>query len=316
MSAALPQNIRLGISLIVFGAFVISVQDVVFKTWAAHLNLWQVFAVRGFIALPVLLILIAIWQRGLPNLRELAAGFAPWPLLRAATFTFTLLAFYAALPKLSLATVGAANYTAPLFVAMLSALVIGERVRAVGWAGIVLGFGGLLLLLRPGTDAFSPWVLLPVFGAMSYAVSHVITRTKCQHLAPTTLSLAQNTLMMLSGFVISGVFLLWQPSAELIAAEPQIFGPWPNLEAQDYGILTFMALLTILASTLLARAYQAAPPATVATFEYSYLIFAAFWDALIAELPDALGFTGIALIALAGVLVVRTASLLSDSTPS
>ena len=313
---SLPQQIRLGIILIVLAALIISLQDLVFKAFVQHLSLWQVFAVRGLIAVPLFLILIRTWQQQNFRLSKIAEGFAPWPLLRSITFTLTLLAFYAALPKLSFATVGAANYTAPLFVALLSALVIGERMRWVGWLGVAIGFGGLLLLLQPGTDAFSPWIFLPVIGAVSYAISHVITRTKCQHLDPLTLALSQSVMMMLSGFLVAVGMFIWQPGEALVTAEPQLFGPWPSLDWADVALLTLMAILTIAASTLVARSYQIAPPSIVATFEYSYLIFAAFWDSLSGDLPGPIGLTGIALIFLAGVLLLRTSSPADDSTPS
>lgn len=305
---SLPQHIRIGICLIVIAAFIISVQDLVFKQFATHLSLWQVFAVRGLITLPLLVMLMRFWQGDRFRFRSLVQGFAPWPLLRSLTFTLTLLAFYAALPKLSFATVGAANYIAPLFIAVLSALIVGERVAWAGWLGIVLGLGGLLLMLQPGTDAFSPWIFLPVGGALSYAISHIITRTKCQHLDATTLAFSQSSLMMVSGFLVAGGLLIWPVGEALEIAEPLLFGPWPGLTGRDWGVLTLMALLTIAASTLVARAYQVAPPATVATFEYSYILFAAFWDAMTGALPNPLGLMGITLILIAGILVLKKAN--------
>lgn len=310
MSTPLPQQILRGVTLVVIAAFVISVNDVVFKTFAGHLSLWQVFALRGVLAVPILALI------GFRQVRQFAQGFAPWPLLRAVTFTFTLLAFYAALPYLSFATVGAANYTAPLFVAIIAALVVGERVSPLGWVGLILGFVGILVLLQPGTDAFSPWVLLPILGAVAYAVSHTITRLKCQHLSPLTLSFAQNTTMMISGFLVGGLFLTFDPSAELLADHPALFRAWPTLDLRDWGILLALALITILASTLIAAAYQSAPAPTVATFEYSYLIFAAGWDSFFGDLPTRLALLGIGLIVIAGVLVLRTTNPSSGSKTS
>ena len=302
MASALPQNLRLGIGLIIFAAFVISVSDIVFRLYVPHLSLWQVFAVRGVLTLPLLMVI------GWRHMRQFPAAFAPWPLLRASTFAMTLLLFYAALPYLSQATVGAANYTAPLFVAILSAWLLREGLGRIGYLGLGIGFAGIIVLLQPGTEAFSPWVLLPICGAICYAISHTITRAKCQHLSPLSLSFGQNTMMMLFGFLFGALFLVFSPGGEIAAEYPEIFGAWPSLSQMDWGILLGLGLLTILASTMIARAYQSAPGPIVATFEYTYLIFAAGWDAMRGVTPTTVSLLGVLMIILAGVLVLRKAN--------
>lgn len=299
MTRALPQNLVQGIVLIIIAAFVISVSDVVFKGFAGHLSLWQVFTVRGVMTLPMVAgIGWLIWRTSWADIR---AGFAPWPLLRAVTFAGTLLAFYASLPFLALSVVGAANYTAPLFVAILAVFVVGERVSPFGWLGIAVGFTGLLMLMQPWEETFSAWVFLPLGGAVSYAISHTITRVKCQHLSPASLSFAQNFCIMAGGLILGGLFLtLPDPSNN-----PQLFGAWPALGASDYGLLLALAAITVTGSTLIARAYQIAPPAIIATFEYAYLPFALFWDVMRGETPNNLALSGVALIIVAGVLVTR-----------
>ena len=81
-------------------------------------------------------------------------------MLRAIFITMTFLAFYSAIPFLSLSTLGAANYIAPVFVTLLSAYVIREAVGPTGWLGVLVGFTGVIVLLQPGSDAFSPWACL------------------------------------------------------------------------------------------------------------------------------------------------------------
>ncbi|MEM9241907.1 MAG: DMT family transporter, partial [Pseudomonadota bacterium] len=143
-----PQNIVGGVLLIVVTALTISLQDLVFKLFSGELTLWQIFALRGMMAVPVLILLGSLRQ-GLRPILSLACGF--WPLMRGLCLTMTFLAFYAAIPFLSLSTVGAANYIAPVFVAILSAYVIKEPVSRLGWIGVVLGFAGVVVLLQPGT---------------------------------------------------------------------------------------------------------------------------------------------------------------------
>ncbi|MEM7745850.1 MAG: DMT family transporter [Pseudomonadota bacterium] len=292
-----------GVALIIAAALTISIQDVVFKLFSSELTLWQMFALRGVLAIPLLM--AVLWFRDAHRgVVRLAMG--KWPLLRAVFITTTFLAFYAAIPFLSLSTVGAANYIAPIFVALLSAYAIKEPVGPFGWLGVLLGFAGVVVLLRPGTDAFSLWSILPIIGAAFYALAHITTRVKCQDTPLAVISLAQNTVMMSAGLIVSALLIWAQPDAELVREYPYIFGLWSNVDLTDGLVLVVLAGFTVLIGVLLAAAYQAAPPAIISTFEYSYLVFVAIWDTLFFGIaPTFTSITGMALIVIAGLLVLR-----------
>lgn len=300
---ARPENILRGVVLIIAAALTISVQDVVFKLFSHELTLWQIFALRGLLAIPMLLALLWV-RRAHRGVWRFALG--KWPLLRAVFITATFLAFYAAIPFLSLSTVGAANYIAPIFVALLSAYAIKEPVGRLGWLGVLLGFVGVVLLLQPGTDAFSFWSLLPIMGAAFYALAHITTRVKCQETPLAAVSLSQNIVMMLAGVIVSALLLWLRPPSGLIEEYPYIFGLWSNVGLSEALVLLVLAGFTILISVLLAGAYQAAPPAIISTFEYTYLVFVAIWDILFFGIaPTVSSVTGMVLIVIAGLLVLR-----------
>ena len=208
-----PQNILRGASLIVAAALTISIQDVVFKLFSGELTLWQIFALRGLLAIPMLL--VVLWVLGTSQ-GVLRAALGKWLLLRSVFITTTFLAFYGAIPFLSLSTVGAANYIAPIFVTLLSAYAIKEPVGLLGWLGVVLGFAGVVVLLQPGTDAFSPWTLLPIVGAAFYALAHITTRTKCQNVPVAALSLSQNIVMLSAGVIVSVILFSLQPQGNIV----------------------------------------------------------------------------------------------------
>lgn len=298
-----PQDIKRGVLLIILAAFSISVQDVVFKLFSSQLTLWQIFALRGLLVIPMLLAVLRARgaHRGVAR-----AAFGKWPLLRSVFITTSFLAFYAAIPFLSLSTVGAAYYIAPIFVTLLSAYAIREPVGQLGWLGVCFGFAGVVVLLQPGTDAFSPWALLPIAGAASYALTHITTRAKCQNTPVSALSLSQNVVMLLAGAIVS-VLLLWlKPQVAITNAYPYIFGTWSNVGLTDWLVLTLLAGFAIANGMLLAGAYQAAPPAVVSTFEYSYLVFVAVWDILFFGIaPTVASISGVVLIVAAGLLVLR-----------
>lgn len=299
-----PQRLLLGVSLILATAFTISVQDVVFKLFSSEMTLWQIFALRGCIAVPIL-ILIARLRSVSPGELRLAA--TKWVVLRSLFITGTFLAFYAAIPFLSLSTVGAANYIAPIFVTLLSAYAISEPVRPLGWLGVLVGFAGVIVLLQPGTDAFSAWALLPVLGAACYALAHIITRTKCQDVPLAAIALSQNSVMLLAGLAVSLAILSAQPQGSLFEAYPYIFATWSAVDAADWAVLAVLAGFSICLAMMLAGAYKAAPPAVVATFEYSYLVFVAAWDVLFfGTALSAATVIGMVMIIAAGLLVLKS----------
>ena len=300
-AAARPQNILLGVLLIVATALTISVQDVIFKLFSSELTLWQIFTLRGFIAVPVL-VTIAWVRVGVTGVR---AAFGRWALLRSACITLTFLAFYGAIPFLSLSTVGAANYIAPIFVTLLSAYAIRERVWPLGWVGVCIGFAGVVVLLQPGTDAFSAWALLPVMGAGFYALAHITTRARCQSVPLAALSLSQNSVMLLAGLGIS-LYLVGVGKGPLAETTPYIFGTWARIEATDWLVLLLLAGFAVCLGMMLAAAYQIAPPSIIATFEYSYLVFVALWDILFfGAVPTLASVAGMVMIVVAGLLVLR-----------
>jgi len=231
-------------------------------------------------------------------------GLSFWPLVRGSFIAIMLLGFYATLPFLALSAAGSAVYVAPIFVAILSGIFLKEPVSLFGWSGVCVGFFGVLVLLQPGTDAFSPWLLLPLCGAVLYSFAHIITRAKCADQPLWAMAFALNVAMMIAGLCGSLILYLWQPA--LGADLPYLLGQWGQLRMFDWGVLLLLAVFTMTVGMLMAGAYQAAPPAKIATFEYSYLIFAAIVDIVVfAFVPSALAFAGMALIIGAGWMVTR-----------
>lgn len=275
----------------------------IFKIFSSELTLWQIFTLRGFLSVPMLLVIswLCGTHRGL-----IISALGKWPLCRSVFITITFIAFYAAIPFLSLSTVGAANYIAPVFITLLSAFMLKEAVRPLSWLGVLLGFAGVIILLQPGTDAFSLWTLLPIVGAVFYALAHITTRAKCQNVTLAAMALSLNLIMLLAGAIISLLLFWLQPDGEIATNYPYVFGVWSSVDANDWVILTLLAGFAIVIGMLLAGAYQAAPPSIVSTFEYSYLVFVATWDILFFNIaPSVISVTGMVMIVIAGLMVLH-----------
>lgn len=300
--AVRPERATFGVVMIVAAVFGMAFQDALVKYVSAGLPLWQLYVLRALIVIPILAAGLTL-AGGRGAARPKAPG---WALLRSLLLVLMYIAFYGALPLLSLSVVATAYYTAPLFITLLSAPLLGEPVGARGWTAIGIGFLGVVAILRPGSEAFTVLALLPVLSGLFYALAVILTRSKCRTEAPLVLSLTLNVTFLLVGAGASAAILLWDPTPSEAAVYPFLLGPWVSLDAQVWGFIALLALLIVAVSAGMAVAYQSGPAAVIATFDYSYLVFAAFWGfVLFGELPDAATVVGMLLISSAGMLALR-----------
>jgi drug/metabolite transporter (DMT)-like permease len=297
-----PERVAIGIVTIVVTVLAMSFADAVVKSVSAAFTLWQIYVLRSLIVIPVLILISRAGSR------SFRTGWrsSGWVWLRSLLLALMYVAIYAAVPVLSLSVIAASLYTAPLFIALLSALLIGEPVGLRRWAGIAIGFAGVLLILRPAAEGFTALALIPVAAALLYAMAAIITRSKCVEEAPMTLALGLNLALLGVGTIASLALSYWRPMMPAASAYPFLFGTWGALEPRSWAVLALLAALMLGISLGLAKAYQSAPAAIIATFDYCYLPFAAFWSyAIFSEPPDLATIGGMVLIAMAGMIVMR-----------
>lgn len=301
--AARPDRVALGISIILASVLTMAFADAVVKLVSASMTVWQVFFARSLFAIPILIALLCATGVGLKS-RAPARAF-----VRGALLVLTWLAFYASLPVLSLSVAAVAVYTSPIMIALLSATLIDEPVSKRQWSGVMLGFIGVIAILRPGTDAFSWFTMLPLLAAALYALAMVFTRSKCQEEEPLTLSLALNVSFLVTGLTATVLLDIIGLGSDTKAAFPFLLEDWAPMGVREWSLMAFLGALLAAYSAGVARAYQVAAPSIIATFDYAYLVSAALWGfVFFSEQPDPLTICGMALITIGGLLVAAPSS--------
>lgn len=288
------QSLTAGIFTILLTVFAMALTDAFVKFASADMTLWQIYVCRSVLALPVLVLLAKgqVWPKTIG-----------WVTLRSLALVAMYLAIYAAIPLLDLSVVAAALYSGPLFIVMFSAVFLREPIATMQWIAVALGFIGVLFVVRPNGAGFTSLSLIPVIAAFFYAVAAVLTRAKCQDEKPAALAISLNIALVVVGALAS--FWLRISPSNYADRYPFLFGQWSSFSVQTLGILGVMAFLIVGVSIGLARAYQSPRPQVIATFDYAYLIFAAFWGfVFFGETPHLWTIIGIALIIVAGILVV------------
>jgi drug/metabolite transporter (DMT)-like permease len=175
-----------------------------------------------------------------------------------------------------------------------------------GWAGVGIGFFGVLLMLKPQAGDLNVYAPLPLASAMLYALAMVLTRTKSRGENPFVLALNFNLLAIgLGGAAASAT---WMGGSIGIggATEGPFFGRWIEMDWLQWGLVLLLSLTMLIGSVGTAIAYQLGPSSVISTWDFSYLAFAVIWGVILfSEKLDAASMLGIALIALAGIIVVR-----------
>lgn len=197
--------------------------------------------------------------------------------------------YFMCLEHLSLIDTYALFLTAPLMIALLSGIILKEKVQPRGWLALTIGFVGVLILLRPGFGVFSPWSLVALGAASIYALSMVATREMTRTDASATIV----TWAALFG------------AAVLAPLQPVI---WVMPEPLEFVMLAGLGITALAAQFLTAQAYRHAPAGTVAPFDYTALLYIGLISWLVFdEPPDIFTFVGAGLLVVSGMIILREA---------
>ena len=283
--------------MIVLGMAIIGLNDNFVRFIAPHGGLWQFQAARSAVAVPILLAFM-VWNR--TAFRIVSFSGLLW---RTLAMTVSIFLYFATIPIIPIAHVGAGLFTAPIWVLVWSVLLFHLRVGPWRIGAIFLGFLGVVLILRPESGDFSFWVLLPLAGGALYGLANLLTREWCGEESTSVVTLVFFAAMGITGVAVSaGLSFADLPQATGDAAF--LLQGW-RWAATPFWLWSFVqAVLALAGVALINRGYLGAETSAVAVFEYSYLIFAGFWGwVLWSQNLAPRDLAGIALIIAAGAII-------------
>lgn len=261
------------------------------------IGLWQFQLMRGILCLPML------WAASLALRQPIRAVSLRAVTLRSVAVTIAMSLYFGALAFLPIEQALAGLFTSPIWILVITALVLG---RGVGWGragAVALGFLGLIVVLDPDPARLSPVILMPVAGGVFYAIGMIATNTICAR---------ETALTLLSGIIlcqmaVSAVALLLiglaQPAAAP-GAEGFLLRGWSWAMGEVAPWILLQAVGSLIGVGLIIRAYQLGEPSYIAPFEYAAFISApVFAWLLFGHVPGLQQVAGIVMIAAAGTLV-------------
>lgn len=205
-------------------------------------------------------------------------------MLRAALSSYTTATWYLSWQHMQLADTYALGFTAPLIMTVLAIPLLHERLRWRRMASTILGFGGVLIMLRPSGGLWNPALPLLMSGIVAMAVTRIMTR----QLARTETPECQAFWLMASHGIVGAALLLAFP--------PVAFGG-----ASVWAALAFLGVSSGLAHCIFTLAYGLAPVSALAPYEYTMLIWGgAAGFAIFGEVPSWSTIAGAAIVVAAG----------------
>lgn len=279
-----------------------SVNDMAIKFLSDGYSLHEIVLIRSLIGLAFLLAVFLPLSGGLPTLRTNRLGLH---LLRGAFVVFSNMTFFLGLAALPLAEGVAIFFVSPLIITVFSVAFLGETVGPRRWAAIALGLIGVVIVLRPGTEAFRPAALLPIAAAFGYAGMHMLTR----HIGRTESTVALSFYIQVTFILVAAGFGLAVGDGRLAgSADPSLaflFRAWSWPPLSDLPILAAIGIASALGGYFISHAYRISEAALVAPFEYLALPLSVLWGiAIFNEWPDGTALAGIILILGSGLYMI------------
>jgi drug/metabolite transporter (DMT)-like permease len=230
--------------------------DALLKLFSQHYPPLEVAFLRGLASLPFMALPALIRGR----YRDLVPNRIWMHLVRGALMVVMLGAFVYAVRTLSLASAYSIFLAEPLIVTALAALLLGDRVGWRNWIAISVGLVGVVVMLRPSASSLvTVGALAALVAAIAYALSVIALRV-ISHTDSTTSVILWTVGLMT---VITG-----------LCAVPH----WVPVVAEHWKWLAALGLFGALGQHLLTEAFRSAPPAVVAPFEYTALLWGILID--------------------------------------
>ncbi|MGP1395176.1 MAG: DMT family transporter [Inquilinaceae bacterium] len=274
----------IGCAIGAYAAF--SGADAIIKWLSVRYSIFDSLFVSSMVAfIPVLI--FSVRQGGWRSLRPILPG---WTLFRALLLTGSISCVLLAFARMPLTDGYAILFAVPVIVAVLSGPLLGERVGRVRWAAIIVGFVGVLVMLRPGFQTLGAGHMFAGLAVAFYSGALLVLRHVGRRERPGALLVVM--LATMAVFSAVPTFIDFEVPA----------GP-------DLLLMGLAGILSGVAHILLVLAFRAADAALVAPFQYTQILYATVIGIIVfGDWPDPYLLLGAAFVIAAGIAIVRSGS--------
>ena len=270
--------------------------DAILKLLTNDLSIAQLMFLRGVVA-SGLIYMLARHRRALRPLRFVVDR---WVMLRVVGELGGTLTFLAGLAQIPLANASAILQALPLAVTMGAALFLSEPVGWRRWAAILAGFAGILIIVRPGVEGFSPYALMIVGTVLFATVRDIATRKVDPAIPSLFLSTVTAVSVTLAGFV-----LIWP------------MGGWEPVSGSQFALISIAACLLLIGYQFIIMSMREGEISFIAPFRYTSLLWALLMGMVVfGEYPDIYMITGSTIVIASGLYTLYRERIKSSAKPA
>ncbi|MCA9916220.1 MAG: DMT family transporter, partial [Anaerolineae bacterium] len=278
-----------------------SLQDIAVKWIGGDYSVIQIVVLRSIIALPATLILFRMeGGRGRPTTKRHMLEY-----IRGFFFFLSFTSYMMALAAMPLAELSTIRNSAPLMITFLSVVWLGEKVGLRHWLALLVGFIGVLLIVKPGSATFNLGSIFALIAVIFYALNAMLTRKLRTSDSSATMAYYSSLVYLAASLVLAPLPVI---VGEMPDAHPSIaflFRAWAMPGLLDLLIMFGLGLVWAVGMYFVARAYSTAQASVAAPFEYIALPISAMWGFLFwQEIPTTATWIGAALTVGSGLYIL------------
>lgn len=270
-----------GIMMILGSTVFLACSDTLAKYLSPSLPSIQIAWIRFLVFLVIMIVVALSMSKG--RVAELRSPRPGLQALRGLALVLSSLFFISGLRYLPIAEASATTFVAPLFVTALSIAILGERIGIRRWLATLVGLVGVLIVIRPGTAAFNPAVILPILSALGWAFTLVMTR-------------------MIAGADRAVTTMLYSAIVGFLVLSAMVPLVWVTPSWRDIAIGIAIGISSTTGQWIVVMAFRYADASLLAPFSYSQLLWVTLFGFFVfGEVPVIWTFVGAAIIIASGV---------------
>lgn len=272
-----------GVLCMIGAGLFLTLNDAVLKWLTGDYPVGQIMFLRGlFVFLPISFL---VWHAG--GARSLRVGRIQPHLLRGALMVAGTFLFINGLRHLPFADAISITFAGPLFVTALAAPFLGEVIRWRRWLAVIIGFVGVLIIIRPTSEVAQWAAIFPLAASVTGALRDILTRKMSQHDSSVSV-------------------LFYSTLAVTLAGGVTFIGGWAPVQTSDFGLFLLCGILIACAHFLMIEAFRFAEAALVVPFKYVSLLWAVLLGLVIwGDVPDNWTFIGAAVVIGSGLYILH-----------
>lgn len=289
-----------GIGFLVLAVLTTSLQNVAIKWMGSSYSALEIVIVRSLVALPCTLLLYrSEGRRGLPKTQQPRLEYT-----RGIFLFFSYTTAVMGLAALPLADVEAIRFSGPLMITLLAVLMLGEKVGPRHWLALLIGFAGVLLVVRPGTTAFNLGSVFVLISVLFYALMVISTRQLHTYDSGATMAYYSSLVYLVAALVLAPLPAVVGERPDAHPSIAFLIRAWSMPALFDVAVMAALGVIWAAWIYFLSRAYSLAPASVLAPFEYVALPVSILWGLLIwHEVPTLLTLAGACLTLASGLYI-------------